>query len=74
MLYALDVPCSVLLVITLLELGFKFHFVWSKVVFYLNKTFYGQSFLSNGLFILDLDSSSSYVAYGKTTDSFELTC
>ena len=69
MLYALGVYCNLLSVIDLLKLGFKFHIVRSKVEFYLNKTMYRQDLLSNGLFMLDLDSLSSYVAYDNTIDS-----
>ena len=44
--YALGVHCNLFSVITLLELGFKFHFVGSKVEFYLNKTYMDKVFYS----------------------------
>ena len=70
MLYAQSAHYHLLLVVTLLGLSFKFHFVRLKVKFYLNKDMYGQVFFSfNDLFMLDLDYLSSYVACSNTTNT-----
>ena len=68
-LYAFSVHYNLLSIVTLPELDFKFHFIGLKVEFYLNKAYMDKVFLSNDLFMLDLDSSSSYVTCDNTIDS-----
>lgn len=64
MLRAPGVQCNLFLVLTMLRLGFSFHFDGSQLDFYLNKTLYGHGYLSNDFFMLDLDHSSfSFIAH-----------
>ena len=64
LLHAPIVQCNLFSVLTMLRLGFSFHFDGLQLDFYLNKTLYGHGYLSNNFFMLDLDHSSfSFIAH-----------
>ncbi|OMO92476.1 hypothetical protein CCACVL1_06836 [Corchorus capsularis] len=67
-LYAPEIRRNLFSVITMLGLGFRFAFEGNKVDIFLGTTYYGCSFVQNGLMVLDLDYSS----YNKVDDSISL--
>ena len=57
-LYAPDIRRNIVLVISMMSLGFSFCFENNGVSIYLGTIFYGIGYLLDGFFVLDVDDSS----------------